>query len=289
MNVSSRTPGPSGGRKPVICPGVGRKSCAGILGVQAHLERVAAPLGPARPRQPLAGRRSELLADDVDSGHELGDGVLDLQARVQLDEVEGPVRPEQELEGAGVAVADRVAGALGRGLHLLAPLGRERGRRRLLDQLLVAPLDRALALAEGEHAALAVSEHLDLDVPRRRDRLLEIQGAVAERGLGLHRGGAVRGREPVRALDEPHALAAAAGGRLSAAPGSPLSSAAASASSSVVAPSVPGTTGMSAARISPFASTLSPMRAIVSALGPTKTRSLSAQASTKAGFSARKP
>ncbi len=37
------------------------------------------------------------------------------------------VRPEQELERAGVPVADRDAGAFDRGLHLLACLGIERG------------------------------------------------------------------------------------------------------------------------------------------------------------------
>ena len=88
-------------------------------------------------------------------GDELGDGMLDLEPGVQLDEVEAPVRAEQELERARVRVAGREAGALGGRLHLLARLGRERGRRRLLDQLLVAALDRALALAEGEHAAVA--------------------------------------------------------------------------------------------------------------------------------------
>ena len=86
--------------------------------------------------------------------HELGHRMLDLQARVQLDEVEAAVRAEQELERARVAVADRAARALGRRLHRLARLGRQRRRRRLLDQLLVAALDRALALAEGQHVAV---------------------------------------------------------------------------------------------------------------------------------------
>ena len=58
------------------------------------------------------------------------------------------VGPEQELERAGVDVADGAARALGRRLHRLAQLRRQRRRRRLLDQLLVAALERALALAE---------------------------------------------------------------------------------------------------------------------------------------------
>ena len=54
-------------------------------------------------------------------------------------------------------------------------------------------------------------------------------------------------------------------------------------------PSVPGTSGTPAARSSSFARTLSPIRSMTSAGGPTKTRSLSSHARTKAGFSARKP
>src|SRR6185312_9153606 len=108
---------------------------------------------PADRRKPPAGGDAELLTHDVDTGDELCHRVLDLEACVQLDEVEAPVRAEQELERPGVAVANRAARALGGGLHRLPRLGRQRRRRRLLDQLLVTPLDRALALAEREHTA----------------------------------------------------------------------------------------------------------------------------------------
>jgi len=39
-------------------------------------------------------------------------------------------------------------------------------RRRLLDQLLVATLDRTVALVEMDDGSRAVAEHLDLDVTR---------------------------------------------------------------------------------------------------------------------------
>ena len=39
-------------------------------------------------RQPSPRRHPDLLLDDVDAGDELGDGVLDLQPRVDLEEVE---------------------------------------------------------------------------------------------------------------------------------------------------------------------------------------------------------
>ena len=137
--------------------------------------------------------------------------MLDLESRVQLDERERPVGADEELERAGVAVADVPARALGCVLHRLAALGVERGRRRLLDQLLVSALDRALALAAGQHAAVRVAEHLDLDVARGRDRLLDVQRAVGERRHRLVRGLRVRVVELVRTVDEAHAPAAAAG------------------------------------------------------------------------------
>ena len=62
---------------------------ARILGADARLDRV-----PARTdlvlceRQPLAGGDAQLPLDEVEAGDELGDRVLDLQARVHLHEVE---------------------------------------------------------------------------------------------------------------------------------------------------------------------------------------------------------
>ena len=108
-----------------------------------------------------------------------------------------PSGAEQELERAGVLVADRAARALGRRLHLLARVGVERRRGRLLDELLVPPLDRALALAEREHAAVLVAEHLDLDVARGDERLLDVERPVRERRLRLGARGRVGGLELV--------------------------------------------------------------------------------------------
>ena len=125
-----RTPGPSGGRNRSIRPGAGREAARGILGVDPQLDRVpAARAGAAavRERSPAAIRtcsRTRSIPSD-----RLGDRVLDLQPRVQLDEGERAVRPDEELERAGVAVADVPAGALGGGLHLLAQLVVERRRR----------------------------------------------------------------------------------------------------------------------------------------------------------------
>ena len=82
----------------------------GILGVDAALDRVAAPHDVALAERELAaGGDEDLLLHDIDAGDELGDRMLDLDARVHLDEEELAVLV-QELERAGAAVADLAAG-----------------------------------------------------------------------------------------------------------------------------------------------------------------------------------
>ena len=73
-----------------------------------------------RERQRLAGGDPDLLLDQVDPGDHLGDGVLDLDPGVDLDEVEVVVGVDQELAGPGVDVA----GGLGQPDGGLAELGR---------------------------------------------------------------------------------------------------------------------------------------------------------------------
>ena len=66
-------------------------------------------------------------------------------------------------------------------------------RRALLDHLLMPPLQRALALAQVNHVAVAVADQLDLDVARPLDQLLDVDLGVAEGALGLARRVAQRG------------------------------------------------------------------------------------------------
>jgi hypothetical protein len=111
--------------------------------------------------------------------------MLDLDARVHLHEVEAAVGVEQELHRARAEVADRLRAAHRESADRAALLLRQERARRLLDQLLVIALHRALALAEMDQVAVHVAEQLELDVTRARDVLLEIQRVVRERGLGL--------------------------------------------------------------------------------------------------------
>ena len=62
------------------------------------------------------------------------------------------------------------------------------GAGRLLDQLLVAALDGAVALAEVDDVAVLVGQHLDLDVARVGQVALEVDRRVGEELLALARG-----------------------------------------------------------------------------------------------------
>ncbi len=77
----------------------------------------------------------------------------------------------------------------------------------------MAPLDRALALAEVQQTAAPVAEHLHLHVARPLEELLEIDPGIAERRLRLATRGGQRIRQLLRARHGAHALAAAAARR----------------------------------------------------------------------------
>ena len=153
----------------------------------------------------------ELEPHEVEAGDELGDGVLDLEPGVDLQEGEAPVGEDEELDGAGVHVADGARRRHRGGAQLGAPLGSDDRRRALLDDLLVAALDRALALEEVHHGAVGVAEDLHLDVPGAGHVGLDEDGAVAEGGRRFPLGRRHGVGERVGALHHAHAPAAAAG------------------------------------------------------------------------------
>ena len=183
-----------------------RHSIAWPCGVSARSGSIVSALAAGDPDLPV---------HEVEAGDHLGDRMLDLQPRVHLEEVERAVGVEQELDRAGVGVAGRFrAPPRPRRAMRRRRSGVHRQRRRLLDDFLVAPLDRALALDERDDGAVVVAEQLDLDVPRTGDPALEVDGRVAERGPGLGARGADRVEQRVGGFDHAHALAAAAGDRL---------------------------------------------------------------------------
>src|SRR4029077_8622525 len=87
-----------------------RRELPRVLRVDAALDRVTLQHDVALlPGELLPERDADLLLHDVDAADHLGHRVLDLHARVHLDEVEIAVLVE-ELDGAGAFVAQLAAG-----------------------------------------------------------------------------------------------------------------------------------------------------------------------------------
>ena len=129
-----------------------------ILRVQAHFDRVAVlPDRILRERQRLAGGDAQLPFDQVQAGHQFRHRMLDLQARVDLHEIEAAVRRDDEFHGAGIGIVDRARGLHGGGAHRGAQLRRQERRGRFLEHLLVAALRRAFALVEVDRRCRGVS------------------------------------------------------------------------------------------------------------------------------------
>ena len=194
-------------------PGDGRE-LVGMLGIDAALDRVPAKCDVLLPERQLLPRgHQDLRLHDVDAGDHLGHRMLDLYPRVHLDEIELALLV-QELEGARAAVADLAAG-LGAALaDADALLHRDQRRGRLLDDLLVAALHRAIAVAQIDRIAVFVGEHLDLDVARGFEKLLHVHRRVAESGLRLLPGHRDRVDQRGLGMHHAHAASAAAAGGL---------------------------------------------------------------------------
>ena len=144
MWESHRTPGPPGTRRVGDPARRGAKVVVGVFGVDPALDRMAADDDVLLAEgQRLAGGDPDLLLDQVDAGDHLGDGMLDLDAGVDLDEVEVVVGVDQELAGAGVDVAGGPGQPDGGLAELRADLQRQGRRGRFLDQLLMPALQRS--------------------------------------------------------------------------------------------------------------------------------------------------
>ena len=94
---------------------------------------------------------------------------------------------QQALDRAGADVVDGPRGLDADLADALAQLLVDGGRGRLLDELLVAALDRAVALAEVDDVAVAVGEDLDLDVARVGQVALEVDGRRREKNFSPSR------------------------------------------------------------------------------------------------------
>ena len=241
--------------------------------------------------QLVALRDQDLRADDVDAGDHLGDRVLDLHARIDLDEEPlARIHVDEKLDRAGVVVAGCARKLDGGIRELAADLSVEIHGGRDFYNLLMTPLNRAVALVQMQDVSVLVAEDLNFDMLGAADIALEKHGLVAERRAGFLARFLQPGLEILRPVDDAHAAPAAAEGgfddeREADAPRcfdrQP--------SRSVIGSRVPGIVGIFASSARRRAAVLSPSRSSSRSLGPTKVIPARSQARGSAGFSDRNP
>ena len=126
----------------------------------------------------LAGGDANLRLHQIDARHHLADGVLDLDAGVDFDEVKVVLLVDDEFDRAGREIAGGFRQPH-RGLaHLPAGFLWQPGRWAFLDQLLVPPLRRAVAFPQVDDIAVLVAQNLDLDVPGPLDVAFDIDAGT---------------------------------------------------------------------------------------------------------------
>ncbi|NIL82668.1 hypothetical protein RhoFasGS6_00001 [Rhodococcus fascians] len=107
---------------------------------------------------------AELLQHQVDAGGFLGDGVLDLQPGVDLQERDQSVLADEVFHGPGAVVAGFEADRFGARVDFFAlGVGEERGGG-FFDEFLEAALQGAVAGAGDDDVAVLVGDDLGFDV-----------------------------------------------------------------------------------------------------------------------------
>src|SRR5580704_8531231 len=193
----------------------GRETSRGILSIDAALDRPSALTQILLAKgQRRAGRDLNLRLDQVHSRDHLGYCMLDLDAGVHFEEIKIAIGVGQELDRPGAKVAHRLRGLDCDLAHRATHRGGNEGRGRLLDDFLMAALDGAFALEDVHCFACTIGKHLEFDMARAAEKLLDVQAGVAEGRLRLATNRAERRGQLGLFLDEAQTLAAAASRRL---------------------------------------------------------------------------
>ena len=149
---------------------------------------MAAQLGVAVAERLTLGD-PEHLGDQVETRHLLRHRVLHLQAGVHLEEGDGAVLADQELARPRPDVAGLEQDRLRGGVEAVDLLRRQVRRGRLLDELLMAALQRAVPGGDHHHVPVGIGQTLRLDVPGAIQVALDEALAATERTDRLPGGG----------------------------------------------------------------------------------------------------
>ena len=146
----------------------------------------------------------EGIRDEIATDHGFGDRMFDLEAGVHLEEVGPAIVGDEELTRARAPISDRV-GESQRGVgHPGTEAGVEARRGRLLEDFLVAALERAVPLAEVDPGAEIVEQDLDLDMTRPLEEALKDDPVVPEGHPCLPARRRDRILEAAHLADDPH-------------------------------------------------------------------------------------
>ena len=195
--------------------GGGQKIIGRVFGIQAHFNRMAIEwhlfLGD---RQRFATGHANLPGHQIEAGDGFSHRMFHLQAGVHFHKEELAAGIQQKLHGAGADITDGLRGFHRRFAHGFSQFGTKAGCRRFFHHLLVATLDRAVALIQIQAVAVLVGKHLNLHMTRLQHVLLHQHARVAKGGqcLALRR---LQALDQLRfAFRHLHAFAATAGGGL---------------------------------------------------------------------------
>ncbi len=142
-----------------------------IFGVQARFDSMSSAL--RLNGQGAALGDLDLHADQVQTGDHFRDRMLHLNARVGLDEVEFAGGRQQKLDGSGIHIAG-VAGEFQRGVaDGFTRRFADGGTGAFFDDLLVAPLNGAVALEQVNYVAVGITEYLHFDMPGILDEFFD--------------------------------------------------------------------------------------------------------------------
>ena len=161
--------------------------------------------------QRVTFRDADLRLHQVNPRDHLGDRVLDLHARVDLDEVPAVgVGIEKKFDGACIPIARLFGQGDGGATEPLANRRREMRSGGDFDAFLVTALNGTVAFPKMEEIAVMVGEDLNFQMARARDVFFEEHRGVAEGGARLLLGFFEATVEVGRLMHDAHAAAAAA-------------------------------------------------------------------------------
>src|SRR5260370_27546628 len=136
----------------------------------------------------FSGSDSDLFAHQVAPEDLFGNRMFYLNPRIHFHEIEITVLIDEIFHRARVFIANRCCEFYGAATHFLSNIIINHRGRAFLDDLLVAPLDRAIAFAEMNDAAVTIATDLKLNMVGTNDKLLHIDTAIPEGLLSLSSG-----------------------------------------------------------------------------------------------------